>query len=66
MKWPSNQVLGGIAGVFGGVLGCTGLYMHSILQKRFKQTIFIRESLIRLRENGPAKYLLGDRLDLKN
>ena len=57
--WPSNQALMGIAGVFGGVVGCTGLYMHSNLQKQFKQTIFARESLCKLRENEPAKYLLG-------
>ena len=57
--WPSNQVLMGIAGVFGGFVGCTGLYMHSHLQKQFKQTIFVRDSLAKLRENEAAKYLLG-------
>ena len=57
--WPSNQALMGVAGVFGGIVGCTGLYMHSNLQKQFKQTIFVRESLSKLRENEPAKYLLG-------
>ena len=57
--WPSNQILMGIAGVFGGFVGCTGLYMHSQLQKQFKQTIFVRDSLAKLRENEAAKYLLG-------
>ena len=60
MKWPSNMALMGIAGVGGGIVGCTGLYLHSQLQKGFKQTVFVRESLCRLRENEPAKYLLGN------
>ena len=59
MKWPSNHTLIGISGLFGGFVGCTGLYMHSLLQTRFKQTTFVRESLRTLNENKSAKYLLG-------
>ena len=60
MKWPSNQNLMKFAGLFGGFVGCSGLYMHSQMQKRFKQTIFVQESLGALRRHPPACYLLGE------
>ena len=60
MKFPSNNQLMGIAGIFGGIVGCTGLFMHSRLQSRFKETIFVRESLIKLRRHKGACYLLGE------
>ena len=59
MKWPSNNTLTGIAGALGIGIGCTGLYMHSAIQKNFKQTVFVSESLTKLRSHEAAKYLLG-------
>lgn len=59
MKWPSNHTLMGIAGFLGMGIGCSGLYLHSKLQKTFKQTVFVRESLNMLRKHEAAKYLLG-------
>ena len=65
MKWPSNNTLFGIAGVLGFGVGCTGLYLHNVIQKNFKQTVFVSESLARLRNHEAAKYLLG-RYDTKS
>ena len=59
IKWPSNHTLVGVAGFFGMTVGCTGLYMHSQIQKNFKQTTFVRESMNKLRSHEAAKYLLG-------
>ena len=59
MKWPSNNTLIGIAGFLGLGVGCTGLYMHNAIQKNFKQTVFVSESLAKLRNHEAAKYLLG-------
>ena len=61
MKWPSNNALIGVAGFLGMGIGCSGLYMHNKIQKNFKQTVFVRESLRRLRTHEPSKYLLGER-----
>jgi len=60
MKFPSNQALMGIAGVFGTFVGCTGLGMHKAMQSRFKQTVFVRESMTALRRHKGACYLLGE------
>lgn len=59
MKFPSNHQLMGFAGIFGGFVGCTGLYMHSKMQKQFKQTSFVRESLSALYKHKGACHLLG-------
>ena len=59
MKFPSNLQLMGVAGAFGLLTGCTGLFFHSKMQQRFKGTSFVRESLIKLRKHEGACYLLG-------
>ena len=59
MRFPSNLQLAQIAGGFGLFTGCTGMFLHGKMQERFKQTAFVRESLIKLRRHEGACYLLG-------
>ena len=59
MKLPTTKTLVGIAGALGMGIGCSGLYIHTNIQKSFKQTIFVSESLNKLRSHEAAKYLLG-------
>ena len=59
MRWPSNNTLMGIAGIFGFGVAGTGFYMHNKIQKNFKQTVFVSESLSKLRNHEAVQFLLG-------
>ena len=49
----------GIAGIFGFGVAGTGFYMHNKIQQNFKQTVFVSESLSRLRNHEAVQFLLG-------
>ena len=49
--FPSNTTLMAVATGIGLVGGVTALTMHSQLQKSFKQTVFVTESLKTLRNS---------------